>query len=365
MSIFSPIWNSVSLAWPAGLLVALPFLALLAWELVGRGSSGSIAMTGLEYLKDQTGLRSSNRRWMRAALWGVLAIGLGLLWAGPSLRSTAPMFQGDGPATHKNILLMMDISRSMSVPMGAEKQQRLPGQAPPAVVEAVEEKTRFVAAREALMQFVERFAGERIGLILFSTEPFLARWPTAETDNRFLEVLEENIGRGEVSQLQSFSSLTNINKALDLAREVFREDGVTGGAVVMISDAEDDFENMGLAIRNLRKDGIRLYTIGVGIAESTANLLADAYKDDAGFRIFRVDSASQIEEAYQLVGNLEQAPDLASDQRVYETDLRWLVALAMAVLAGAILFLLEREFHHVQAGAPTSGRRAGDGLRVS
>jgi len=346
------IWHSLSFAWPVGLLLLVPMFGLLGWQLWGKGAGGPVALTGLEYLRDKAELSSGRKKWARAALWAVLALGVALLWAGPVLHSTRPLFSANAQASHKNILMLMDISRSMSVPMGAEKNVYLPGQARTGATAIPEDaKPRFVAAREALMAFVERFKGERLGLILFSTEPFLARWPTVETDTRFLEVLHENIGRGEVSQLQGFSSLTNIDKALGLAREVIaRQKGVRGGAVVMISDAEDDLENMSVAAHNLRDDGIRLYTIGVGISDEVAQHLSERFPEDPGFRIFRADSPNEIQEAYRVVAELEESPLSPSDQRDFETDLRWLLSLVLVVIAGLVVFFLEGKFHEAQTG---------------
>jgi von Willebrand factor type A domain. len=168
--------------------------------------------------------------------------------------------------------------------------------------------------------------------------------------------------------LQRFSSLTNINKALELARSVImRQEGVKGGAVVMISDAEDDVENMGAAVRNLRKDDIRIYTIGVGMSEEIVERLSKDFKDDPGFRIFRADSEVEIQEAYRLIGNLEESPLAQLDQREFETDLRWFLSLILAVIGGSVILVLETGFHQTSAGrsAVQERGRAGHAVRAS
>ncbi len=362
--------DAFSFASPIGFLLLVPFVGLLVWQLIGRGSSNPIALTGLEYLRARVRLQDTRRKWVRAGLWGVMALGMAVLWAGPTVHSSKPIFEAGKQTSYKNIMMLMDISRSMSVPAGFEQNRSLPGQfrAPTARSNSDSGKTRFVAAREALMAFVGRFEGERIGLILFSTEPVLARWPTVETKDRFLEVLSDDIGRGSVSQLQKLSSLTNINKALELARSVImRQEGVKGGAVVMISDAEDDVENMGAAVRNLRKDDIRLYTIGVGMSEEIVERLSKDFKDDPGFRIFRADSEVEIQEAYRLIGNLEESPLAQLDQREFETDVRWFLSLFLAVIGGAVILVLETGFHQTSAGrsADQERGRGGHAFRAS
>ncbi len=337
---------------PVLLALVLPLLVLFALQFVRAGAAqGAVGASGLEFLRRHAGLSSSRRRLARTALWVVTAIALVALWAEPTLETEEPLFASDS-AGHKNILLMMDISRSMGVPIGIEKNRRLPGQLPQrAAAEVDEETSRYAAARAALETFVDRFQGERIGLILFSTEPFLARWPGTETAGRFREVLHENIGRGEVTQLQGFSSLTNINRALYLARDVFhRQQDVTGGAIVMITDAEDDLDTMGTAVRNLREDGIRIYVIGVGVSDEVLTALRDDFATDPGFRLFRADSPTEIEEAYQLVALLEEAPTAPVDRGSYTNDLRPLLAVLVFAAGAALVALGETRLHRFGTG---------------
>lgn len=372
MTVIGDILDSVRFTAPAWFLVSVPFFALLAWQLANRGRRGTVALTGLEYLSAGHCFPGALRRWARALLWGSLAIGIGALSAGPVYHSDRPLFAGANQTVHKNFVLMFDISRSMSVPLGREKVVSLPGQpAPPRSEDdkgGKEKVARYQAARKALMDFVARFKGERIGLILFSTEPILARWPTVETGNRFWEVLEEDIGQGVESQIQAFSSLTNTDKALALAREVFSSQDVVGdGAVILIADAEDDVQNIGVAARNLRKDGIRLYIIGVGISKQIAGDLSREFAADPGFRIFRVDSQEEMREAYRLVGEVEELPRFRLNQKEYAADVRWILAMVLVVFAGIVLTILTVACHQSQAagGGVADSEGGRHGFRVS
>lgn len=371
MNVIGDIIGSVSFTAPAGLMVSLPFFALLGWQLVNRGSRGTVALTGLETLSAHGWFSAGRRRWLRALIWGILAAAIGVLWAGPVVHSDRPFFAGAEQSVHKNFVLVFDVSRSMSVPLGQEKIVSLPGHPAPSPTDGgtatLDKVSRYQAARKALIDFVVRFNGERIGLILFSTEPILARWPTVETENRFWEVLEEDIGRGVDSQIQAFSSLTNTDKALALARQVFASQEVVGdGAVILIADAEDDVQNIGVAARNLRKDGIRLYIIAVGISKKIADGLSREFASDPGFRIFRADSEQQMREAYRLVGEVEELPRFRLDQKKYTTDIRWILALALVLLTSVLLCILTLAFQSAQAAggsvANTEGGRRGLGV---
>lgn len=332
---------------PSLFLVTLPFLALLIRELNNRSNSTTVAMTGLEYLRSRGCVRSRYWHALRVLLWAVIVIVLGMLWAAPVLRTAAPVFVSAEQLTQKNMIVAIDISRSMGQPLKVpDKDQRFENYAANQQQSAATGPSRYESARQTFYNFVDRFEGARIGLILFSTEPFLARWPTIETGDRFIEVLEENIGTRERSQLQRFSSLTNIDEAITLTREVFaKQKNINGGAVVLISDAEDELEKMGLAIRSLRENGIRLYTIGVGISELIAEKLTSEFAGDPGFRIFRVDSDEEMQEVYRLVSELEESPRLAAAEQEYVTNLRWVLAVFLVLLAAVVVWLSETRLH--------------------
>lgn len=332
---------------PRLFLVTLPFVVLLLWELNNRNSSTTVAMTGLEYLRTHGCVRSRYWHALRVLLWAVIVLLLGLLWATPILRTAVPLFASADQLTQKNMIVAIDVSRSMGQPLKIpDRDARFANYANNQTPAVVNEPTRYESARQTFYNFVDRFAGARIGLILFSTEPFLARWPTIETGDRFVEVLEENIGGNERSQLQRFSSLTNIDAAISLTREVFaKQQNIHGGAVVLISDAEDELEKMGMAIRNLREQGIRLYTIGVGISEIIAERLTNQFAGDPGFRIFRVDSDAEMQEVYRLVSELEESPRLVEGEQEYVTNLRWVLAVLLVLLGTAVVWLSETKLH--------------------
>lgn len=324
--------EGLSFAAPVMLLVAVLFLPALVRELRRPSSRRALPLTGLEFVRTRIAGSVSRKPAARAAVLAVLVGMLTLIWARPEVETRQFLSFGAAQARQKNILLAIDVSRSMAGPMVTlDRSARFAtyGEAQEADDPA---RSRFAVARDTVYRFVDRFPDARIGLILFSTEPFLARWPTVETGHRFIEVLEEDLH--ELSQLRRFSSLTNTDAALELAGEIFAKlESADGGAVIHISDAEDELENMGVAIRALRSTGIRLYTFGVGISRSTADELSREFAGDPGFRIFRVDSEADMQEAYRLVAELEESPRYAAGETAYVTDLRWLLALALAALA--------------------------------
>lgn len=328
--------DSLVLASPFLALAVMPVLLLLVWQALARKTYGSYELNGLEYLRQHGCLSGRWRKLVRATAWTLLVLMLGVMWTAPVLTSESPLFGSGDQTLHKNFIVAFDMSPSMNLPVthkGFGGEDLRAGQGG---------TTRYETAREALFDFLQRFEGDRFGLILFSTEPFLARWPTTETGNRFLEVLGDNIRRGSGTQLEAFSSLTNIDKALQLARDIL--DGEEG-AIIMISDAEDDVENLGSAVRMLRESNIRLYTIGVGIPEEIIEHLSQQFSADPGFRIFQVDSEAEMREAYRVVGEVEESPLFNMEETTYKTGLRWLLAIFTLILTIAMVWLDQSLFH--------------------
>jgi len=369
---FERVGEAIRFETPVWTLAVLPVVLLLVIQFRKIRSRGVVAISGLEYLRARVPAAVGHRRRVRIALWGVLVAGLAALWAGPILRSPEPIFVDAVQSIHKHFMVALDVSPSMNLaierPPAESQDLAARERAARGLSSGDDGATRYEVARGAFYNFVDRFKDARIGLILFSTHPFIARWPTVETAARFSEVLDENIRRGNGSQLEAFAGLTNIQAALDRARDVFAKlNSVEGKAIILISDAEDQVENMGAAVQRVRDQGIRLYTIGVGIPESVVDALSGRFAGDPGFRIFRVDSPEDMNEAYQLIGELEESPALALNQREFVLDLGWLLALLSAGVAGIIFWVLEARFHQTLGarGHETPARRGDRGLSVS
>jgi len=219
MNIFGEIFTSFSFNSVLLFIVISPLIFLLLWEANRKRKRTTIALTDLEYLRSNGCVTGNNRHLFGVILWGMIVVMLGFIWADPVLHTTAPLFSSGEQSLQKNMIVVIDISRSMGQPLEIpDKEERFAnyGMSQSSPDDALVKQSRYESARQTVYNFVDRFKGARIGLILFSTEPFLARWPTTETDNRFIEVLEEKLGQGERSQLQRFSSLTNIDEALRL-----------------------------------------------------------------------------------------------------------------------------------------------------
>jgi len=347
-----PLIESINFSSPAMILMIIPLLALIILGLKSSGKTGEISYTGLEYLKLNKKSTGVNKKNIRTILLIILIFGLGILWANPVTYSSNPIFGSATQVTTKQFVVVFDMSPSMNLVMGEVTEEKKRG-----LTVNDEGVSKYEVAREALFGFLEQFSGNSFGLILFSTEPFLARWPTVETQNKFLEVLDESLRRGSGSQLEAYSGLTNTDEALLLAQEVIQKSAsvsVESSAVILIADAWDDLEAVEASIRELRNNDINIYIVGTGVPEDIVEKLTKDFSDDNGFKIFHVDSQAEMAQAYYLIGNIEESESFAIDEK-FETNIRWIIALIMTVITSIIIWALEIPLHRSRSNNILSG----------
>ena len=91
--------------------------------------------------------------------------------------------------------------------------------------------------------------------------------------------------------------------------------------------------------------------------EAVVDKLSAEFAGDAGFRIFHVDSESEMEEAYRLVAELEESPRYTQAENTYLTDLRGSLALILLLVALPGFWLLETRYRRSELAFPVERRR--------
>lgn len=121
--------------------------------------------------------------------------------------------------------------------------------------------TRLERARLAIMDLVERLESDRIGLVVFAGNAFLQTPPTLD-----YSAFRENLNAVSPSSLSRGGS--NIGQALLEAAKAFPRDD-NHKVVILLTDGEDLEEQAIDAARKVAKDGIKIYSIGIGTPEGT------------------------------------------------------------------------------------------------
>lgn len=228
----------MSFAWPHLLwLLALPF-ALVIWDLRRRTGLATEhhpkilrAEAGHHHLALAAGQPSVARR-------GRLWLGLGLALAIVALarpqwgRIEEPVFDQS-----REIVIAIDLSRSM--------------------LAADIKPTRLERAKLLIRSLLEKLAGERVGLIVFSGTAFLQTPLSADYEilREFLPVLAPDyLPEGG----------TNYSALVDTTLQAFGSGTTADRFLIVLSDGEANDEHWKSSIAELKKKGIRAICLGVG-----------------------------------------------------------------------------------------------------
>jgi len=217
---------------------------------------------------------------------------------------------------------------------------------------------RLTRAKMAITDFVRKLDGDRVGLIAFAGESFLQAPMTLDYD-----AFQDTLDSIDVNTIPRGG--TDIASAIHEAQAAFTQAGDNKKILILVTDGED-LQGQGIdAAREAAKDGMVIYTVGVGtsagglIPVPNGNGGTDFVKDDTGqFVKSHLDenTLSQIAQVtggmYQPLGQQGQGlgviydkaiasmpkHDLAARrERVYEERYQWPLAAGLVLLFASML----------------------------
>jgi Ca-activated chloride channel homolog len=317
----------IHLAWPwMALLLPLPWLRyVLSSPAQPRGSAVFVPIAASLAASDARVVsRPGYGRFMFAAIWLLLII-----------AAMRPQWLGDPipvPTTGRRLMLAVDVSGSMAT-------EDMAGGA-----------TRLRVVQSVAGRFIDGRRGDRVGLILFGTQPYLQAPLTSDlaTVHRFLNEAMVGVAGTE----------TAIGDAIGLAIKRLRAEGTAGHAaapgqtvLILLTDGENDAGVMPPleAARLAAQSGLRIYTIGVGAAPESGFFAMDTGNTDldedtlkaiaqaTGGKYFRATDARALQDVYQEINRLE--PAAGNEQWLRSTDewFTWPLAAALLLSIPAVL----------------------------
>ena len=193
-------------------------------------------------------------------------------------------------ANNRDIMLVIDISASMLNPDFSTPTRRI---------------DRLSAVKAVVSAFIQKRTDDKIGLILFGTRAYLQSPLTF--DRKSVQEILLNTDAGMAGQS------TSIGDALGLALKNLRnEKNKENKVIILLSDGEsnDGALSMAQAINLAEKEGIKVYTVGVG---AEANFINSLF----GLRNNELDERSLKILAQRTKGNYFRATDLNSLAEIY------------------------------------------------
>ena len=311
-------------------LLLLLLLPLLAWLKGRRGSPPAFLYSSVKLVEGLTKARRSRAGNFLAALrWLALALFIVAL-AQPRLSKSQTTVKASGI----DIVVALDMSGSMVSEDFVVDGRRV---------------NRFNMARSVLKNFIDKRPDDRIGLIVFATQAFIATPLTLDHD-----FLQEDLDRLEIGAINP--NATAIGDGLSTALNQLRDLKAKSKIVILMTDGQNNSGKIDplTAAQAAQALGVKVYTIGVS-KNGTAPMPVGknpytgetVYQDEpvdvdettlkqiaqqTGGKYYRADSAEHFQQIYAEIDKLEKTEETVNKFTEYRELFPWLVWSGLALL---------------------------------
>jgi Ca-activated chloride channel family protein len=313
------------------LLLLLLLLPLAAWLKGRRGMPPAFVYSSVKLVAGLGGMQRSRAGAFLAALrWLALAALIVGLAQPRLLKSTTEV-----KASGVDIVVAFDMSGSMISEDFVVKGQRV---------------NRFNMARAVLGKFIDQRPNDRIGLVLFASQAYIATPLTLDHD-----FLHENLDRLEIGAIEQNS--TAIGDGLGTAVNRLRDLKAKSKIVILMTDGQNNSGKLDplLAAEAAAAMKVKVYTVGIGergtapmpvfmggqkvgyqnvavdVDEDTLQKIADK----TGGKYYRADNAERFQQIYAEIDKLEKTDASVKKYTQFDELFPWFIA------GGLLLLLIE------------------------
>jgi Ca-activated chloride channel family protein len=314
-------------------LLGLLLIPLLAWLRGKAGRESAFVYSSLTLVKGITELSRSragsfllNLRWVALAL---LFIGM----ARPQVAGGQAPLKASGI----DIAVAVDLSGSMIAEDFELRGERV---------------NRLTMLKDVLGSFIEQRTSDRIGLVAFGSEAFIAAPPTLDHDflRRVLDRLELGVIDGQQTAIGS-----GLSAAVNRLRELKSKSRI----VILMTDGQNNAGSIPplTAAEAAASLGVKVYTIGVGTRGFAPVPARDAFgrkvyvkqavdidedtlrkvADKTGGKYYRADSTETLRRVYAEIDSLEKTEAELKRFAYYEELMSWFVLPGLGLLALEII----------------------------
>jgi Ca-activated chloride channel family protein len=317
-------------------LLLLLLLPLVAWLKGKRGEPPAFVYSSVQLVRGLLNLsRNRSGGFLWALRWAALALFI-IALAQPRLTKSETKVTASGV----DIVVALDMSGSMISEDFEVHGQRV---------------NRFNMARVVLKKFIDQRPNDRIGLVVFATDPYIATPLTLDHD-----FLLQNLDRLQIGVIDE--NRTAIGSALSTAVNRLRELKSKSKIVILMTDGQNNSGKIAplTAAEAAQALGVKVYTIGVGmrgmapmpvffggqrvgermepvdIDEDTLQKIADL----TGGKYYRADNTARFQAIYAEIDKLEKTEKEIKKFAQHKELFAW------AITPGLGLVLLEALLRH-------------------
>lgn len=310
------------------LLLLLLLLPLPAWLKGRRGEPAAFLYSSAQLVRGLVNITRYRAGSFLAALrWLALALCI-IALAQPRLTKSETRITASGV----DIVVAFDMSGSMAAEDFEIKGQRV---------------NRLTMSREVLKQFIEKRSNDRIGLVAFATQAYIASALTLDHD-----FLLQNLDRLQLGTIPA--DRTAIGSALATAVNRLREVPSKSKIVILMTDGQNNAGNIDplKAADAAQALGVKVYTIGVGTRGQAPTPVQDVFGrrfyqmvdvdiDEGtlqeiarrtGGQYYRADNAKKYQEIYAEIDRLEKTEAEVKKYSHHRELFGWLVATGLLLV---------------------------------
>jgi Ca-activated chloride channel homolog len=324
----------MNFAHPCFLLLLL-LLPVLAWLKGKRGRPPAFLYSSVKLVEGLTrAKRSRAGNFLSALRWLVLVL-LIVALAQPRLMKSQTTVKASGI----DIVCALDLSGSMVSEDFVVNGKRV---------------NRVNMAKSVLAKFIDQRPDDRIGLVVFAAQAFIATPLTLDHD-----YLQENLARLEIGSINS--DATAIGDALTTSVNRLRDLKAKSKIIVLATDGQNNSGKIDplTAADAARALGVKIYTVGIGeqgsapmpagknpftgetvyqnVPVDVDEMTLQKIADETGGKYYRADNAEKFRQIYAEIDKLEKTEAVVNKYTEFRELYPWLVAGGFALLLLEIL----------------------------
>ncbi|MCF6351127.1 MAG: VWA domain-containing protein [Flavobacteriaceae bacterium] len=211
--------------------------------------------------------------------------------------------------------------------------------------------SRLAKSKQIIAKIIDNLGSDRIGIIIYAGNAYPLLPIT--TDQAAAKMFLQNANPNMV-----YSQGTAINEALRLAKTYYDNDEQTNRFLILISDGEDHTEENVTITNELTKEGIKIYTIGVGtikggpipmkvgnsigykkdrkgetvITKMHDDILKQIAKEGNGKYLYGNDMTKTVDFVAKLLNNAEKKAFETKKFTDYKDQFQWFIGLGILFL---------------------------------